>query len=482
MAAIDGCLLAGVAGRELSEDLARWVDEGLAGVVLFARNFEDPDGCRHLIDALRARREDLVIAIDEEGGDVTRLHAATGSPWPGNLALGAVGEPATTRLIAASIGRELFEAGVTLDFAPVADLVGPETDSVIGTRSFGGDPCQVAAHTAAFVRGLQGTGVAACAKHFPGHGAARADSHRGLPTVALSSESLRRDHLLPFAAAVAAGVAAVMTAHVRYVSLDPDAPATLSKPVLSLLREELGFEGVVVSDALEMVAISRSRGMVAGGLAALDAGVDLLCLGSEVAGQREARDAMLTALRHQALAERLAEKADRVHRLAVLSPPAGGAAGREEGDREAAPTLALEVARRALVVDVCSELPASKPLVLLDARPRGASGIGRTPARLLTALSAAGLPVRVSDASPGEMSDLGPKELPLLVVQDAHLDPAQQARLRALLAAHPEALVVGVGTDHDAGLAPGRYLGTRGGAPPNLAALAEVLAVGLSGG
>ena len=163
-------------------------------------------------------------------------------------------------------------------------------------------------------------------------------------------------------------------------------------------------------------------------------------------------------------------------------PPSGGTAAGRRQDDGTATTTALDVARRALVVDVSAELPASRPLVLLDARPKRTIGIGRSPARLLAALSAAGLSVRASEAAPGDLSDVRPEELPLLVVQDAHLDPAQRGHLKALLAAHPEALVVGVGTDNDAGLAPGRYLGTRGGAQPNLAALAEALAGGGSGG
>ena len=163
--------------------MRRRLAEGLGGVVLYAWNVESPEQLRALTDDLRSEREDVLIAIDEEGGDVTRLEAATGSSYPGNGALGVVDDVELTERVAASLGAELADAGVNLDFAPVADVNTNPLNPVIGIRSFGADAGLVARHVAAFVRGLQRAGVAACAKHFPGHGDTSVDSHLALPVV-----------------------------------------------------------------------------------------------------------------------------------------------------------------------------------------------------------------------------------------------------------------------------------------------------------
>src|SRR5918996_2687555 len=204
-----GCLLPGFAGLEAPEWLRRRLSEGLGGVVLFARNVRDREQVAALTAALRAERPDLLVAIDEEGGDVTRLEAASGSSYPGNHALGAVDDLELTEQVAAAIGSDLAGVGINLDLAPVADVNTNPQNPVIGVRSFGADPELVARHVAAFVSGLQRVGVAACAKHFPGHGATEQDSHEELPTV---SEGLE-NALLPFRAAVDGGVRCVMTAH-----------------------------------------------------------------------------------------------------------------------------------------------------------------------------------------------------------------------------------------------------------------------------
>ncbi len=162
------CVLPGFEGPTVPEWIRRRIDEGLGGVVLYAWNVESREQLRALTDDLRSERGDLVIAIDEEGGDVTRLEAATGSSYPGNAALGVVDDLELTERVAASIGAELADVGVNLDFAPVADVNTNPLNPVIGIRSFGSDADLVARHVAAFVRGLQSSGVAACAKHFPG--------------------------------------------------------------------------------------------------------------------------------------------------------------------------------------------------------------------------------------------------------------------------------------------------------------------------
>ena len=170
----------------------RRLADGLGGVVLYAWNVESREQLRALTAELRSEREDLVVAIDEEGGDVTRLEAATGSSYPGNAALGVVDDVELTERVAASLGAELADAGVNLDFAPVADVNTNPQNPVIGIRSFGSDAELVARHVAAFVRGLQRAGVAACAKHFPGHGDTSVDSHLALPLVDSLDDSCPR--------------------------------------------------------------------------------------------------------------------------------------------------------------------------------------------------------------------------------------------------------------------------------------------------
>src|SRR5690349_1154559 len=186
----DAVLQPGFEGTTAPDWLLRRLAGGLGGVALFSRNIANPDQLRALVSSLRSVNPDVAVAIDEEGGDVTRLEAATGSSRPGNLALGAVDDLALTEAVARDIGRDLADVGVTLDYAPDADVNSNPDNPVIGVRSFGSSPELVARHTAAWVRGLQSTGVAACAKHFPGHGDTSVDSHRDLPSVDGSAEEI----------------------------------------------------------------------------------------------------------------------------------------------------------------------------------------------------------------------------------------------------------------------------------------------------
>jgi beta-N-acetylhexosaminidase len=277
-----GTLLPGFAGTSLPVWLRDRLRAGLAGVCLFAQNISSPGQLRRLTDAILAENPHAIIAIDEEGGDVTRLFAATGAPFPGNAALGRLDDLDTTRDTAAAIGWSLREAGCTINFAPCVDVNTRSDNPIIGVRSFSSDAERVARHAAAWVLGLQSTGVAATAKHFPGHGDTAQDSHVSLPVVHRSLDELRSRELLPFVAAIDAGCRVVMTSHILVPQLDRDNPATMSRLVLhQVLRAELGFSGVVVSDALDMAGASGSQGMVGAAVAALAAGCDLLCLGTE---------------------------------------------------------------------------------------------------------------------------------------------------------------------------------------------------------
>ncbi|HEY9494464.1 MAG TPA: glycoside hydrolase family 3 N-terminal domain-containing protein [Intrasporangium sp.] len=306
-----------------------WIDEayaaGLASVCLHGPNMAGSQALSSLCASLRAGRPDVLIAVDEEGGDVTRVHYLEGSPEPGNAVLGRLDDTRLTRDSAARVGRELTAYGINLDFAPVVDVNSADDNPVIGVRSFGVSPQVVGRHSAAWIAGLQEAGVAACAKHFPGHGDTAVDSHLGLPRVTASREVLDERELEPFRAAVDAGVACVMTAHI-VGAIDPEVPATFSERVLrGVLRQELGFDGVIVSDALDMVGASGTIGVPEAAVRALVAGCDLLCLGSQTTASalEEVVDAVLVAVAQGRLAEeQLVEAHGRVARLAAAYPAA----------------------------------------------------------------------------------------------------------------------------------------------------------------
>ncbi|ETK37436.1 glycoside hydrolase family 3 protein, partial [Microbispora sp. ATCC PTA-5024] len=318
----------------------RALADGLGGVLLFARNVAGPARTAALVAALREESPGAVVAVDEEGGSVTRLEAAGGSSWPGNLALGVVGDETLTRRVGRQIGRMVGAAGITLDYAPVVDVNADPRNPVIGVRSFGSDPDEVSRHSAAWIEGFQSAGVAACAKHFPGHGDTVIDSHLELPTVRASRDVLDRRDLPPFRASIAAGVRAVMCGHLRVPALD-DEPATLSRAIVTgLLRQELGFDGLVVTDAIEMQAVAALHDPGEIAVRALVAGVDVVCVGvSSAQGESvyALRDAIVRAVREGRLPEeRLAEAAGRVHELAAwyaerAGDRAGAAAEAAEG-------------------------------------------------------------------------------------------------------------------------------------------------------
>jgi beta-N-acetylhexosaminidase len=310
--------------------LLRALERGLAGVTFFGANVIGNTSA--LTAALRAAAPvEPVIAVDEEGGDVTRVAYASGSPYPGNAALGAVDDVALTRAVYAAIGADLFRLGINTDLAPDADVLDLAGSTVVGTRSFGPDPALVARHVAAAVAGLQSSGVAACAKHFPGHGSTGDDSHLSLATVSGTLAEIRARDLPPFISAIAAGSLAIMPGHLRVPELTGSLPATLSPAaVTGLLRGELGFTGVVICDALEMKAASAVFGIPEAAVLAVTAGVDLLCLGRDTdeAMYHAVRAAIADAVASGRLAGgRLEEASSRVASLRARLATALGAQG-----------------------------------------------------------------------------------------------------------------------------------------------------------
>ena len=275
-------LLPGFDGPKAPAWVLERLNDGLGGVCIFGQNVESAEQLRALNATLRAANPDAVIAIDEEGGDVTRLFHDRGAPFPGNAVLGRIDDVELSRRVAAAVGAALVATGCTLTFAPDVDVNANPDNPVIGVRSFGADAELVARHTAAWVDGLQQAGVAASAKHFPGHGDTATDSHLELPVVDLPLATLRARELVPFRAAIAAGSRTIMTSHILLPQLDAEHPATFSTRILQgLLRGELGFDGVIVTDALDMAGASGVHGIPEAAVRALAAGCDLLCIGTD---------------------------------------------------------------------------------------------------------------------------------------------------------------------------------------------------------
>jgi beta-N-acetylhexosaminidase len=320
-----GTLMPGFVGTTAPAWVAREHASGLAAVCLYGANVVDPDQLAALCADLRAAAPGLLVSVDEEGGDVTRLHYPTGSTQPGNALLGRLDDTALTRRSASVIGTELASYGINLDLAPVVDVNSADENPVIGSRSFGADADHVARHSAAYVAGVQSVGVAACAKHFPGHGDTVTDSHLALPRVDAALDVLESRELEPFRAAVEAGVASVMTSHVVVSAIDADRPATFSPTVLGdVLRGRLGFTGVIVSDALDMAGASAETGIPEAAVRALAAGCDLLCIGSETTEDEllAVVDAVVAAVADGRLpVSRLEDAADRVALLSATFPP-----------------------------------------------------------------------------------------------------------------------------------------------------------------
>lgn len=261
--------------------LAREFD--LGGVIVFSRNLDVPEQVAELAFESEALGVALPawVSIDQEGGRVARLREPF-TRWPPMATLGRAGDEALARRFAGALAGELLAVGITLDYAPVLDIHTNPANSVIGDRALAGDAAAVARLGAVLVEALQASGLAACGKHFPGHGDTSTDSHLELPLVEHPPDRLRAVEFEPFRAAIAAGVASLMTAHILVPSLDEARPATLSPAIITrILREELGFDGVIISDDLEMKAVSARYAVADAAVAAIAAGCDavLICSG-----------------------------------------------------------------------------------------------------------------------------------------------------------------------------------------------------------
>ncbi len=347
--------IAGFAGRSIPQDLRLLAREfDLGGVVYFARNVEAPEQVAEMSRDAQALAQELPlwVSTDQEGGRVARLKSPF-TVWPPMLTLGRSGDERLAERFARALAAELKAVGISLDFTPVLDILTNPKNPVIGDRALAERADDVARLGAVIIRTLQAEGIAACGKHFPGHGDTSVDSHHELPVVEHPPDRIERVELVPFRAAIDADVACIMTAHLLIPALDEERPATLSPRIISMIKQSLNFQGIVVTDDLEMKAISAHYGTAEASVAAIAAGCDVVLLcGADQAAQVAAIEALIYAVEQRTIPLKRVEDAltrqRRVKERFLASPrpmPLTGSALRMLLGRDEHQAIAAEMAR-----------------------------------------------------------------------------------------------------------------------------------------
>ncbi len=303
-------LIVGIGGKQVSSVAEAHITKRfVGGFILFGRNIQTPKQVAALTAGLQQVAQQtpnaipLFMAIDQEGGNVVRLEKGA-TVLPGNLALGATGSQALAEKAGELTAIELAAVGVNLNFAPVMDVNTDPRNPVIGVRAYGESPTLVSQLGKAYIRGLQRNGVMATAKHFPGHGDTDVDSHKNLPIVTHEKERISTVELVPFRAAIASGVAAIMSAHILYPALDDELPTTLSHKILTkLLRQQLGFEGLIITDDMEMQAIDAQYEIGNAAVLAIQAGADIVLMSGTLKKQQRVYNALRQAVRSGDISE-----------------------------------------------------------------------------------------------------------------------------------------------------------------------------------
>lgn len=465
-------LMFGFPGTEVSPFLKDFIlQNGLGGVIHFARNVKNPSQLAALNHELQSiARESpngigLLIAADQEGGTVVRLTEGVAVP-PSAMALGAAGSKSITERICSLSGFDLAATGINMVFAPVLDVNSNPLNPVIGVRSFGENPARVAEHGSAAIRGFQRY-VAAVAKHFPGHGDTELDSHLALPAVQHGRQRLAEVELLPFRKAIAKNVSGIMTAHVVFPAIEPTPglPATLSYRVLTgLLRDELGYEGLILTDCMEMAAISETFGTVEAAVMAVEAGADLILISQTEARQRGAFEAIVAAVKSGRIPEeRLDQSLERILKvkhmlLSRAQPPLDLVGSREH----------IEIVRKAInrsitVVQDQGSLPIREGTRILVVEPiKTAANIAEdrlvNVGTLAAALLGQGLTnleqmTVTAQVSPEEHRAVLAKaqgfDMVVVVTSDAHRQKGQAGLVRALIDAGRRVIAVGARTPYE---------------------------------
>ncbi len=436
-----GVLLAQFPGLTVPAWLRPALEGGLAGIILFGENTPDVETTPAVVSRFQSvaqtmGRPPLIVAADEEGGDVTRIQHVEGSSLPGNAALGDVDDVDLTERCARAYGALLAYAGLSLTIAPCLDVASEPLNPVIGVRSFGADPDLVARHGAAFAAGLRHAGIRSCGKHFPGHGATRTDSHLALPVLDVPLDVLARRDEAPFTC----GVDSVMTAHVVVPVLGPD-PATLSSWATDHVRS-LGITGPIVTDALGMRAVADLYDMGEAAVRALEAGADLLCLDSPTGRDAQADfeaavDGVAAAVRSGRLdADALRASHERNLTLTGTTSPSASLteirAALEEVGREAA----------ARAVRTGGFVRCDPPIVVADLRHRVSIAAGEAPLALAQALDRRGALARLVRGPHAALETPGTL---VAVVREPRADAVEGEALATLLEQRPDTVVVHTG-------------------------------------
>ena len=435
---------------------------GPGAIILFDGNIGTSGELRGLVGALRAVSDPApLIAIDQEGGRVARIGAEIVAELPAPLAVAAGRDVDRCERLGVLLGSQLAALGISVDFAPCGDLALEPRNTVIGNRSYGSAPHDVARFSGAFARGLERGGVAAAIKHFPGHGATHIDTHLALPHIEVDAATLRTRDLVPFASAIASeAVSIVMTAHIIVDALDAENPATMSRRVLmGVLRDELGFEDVIATDCLEMDAIARGVGTERGARLALAAGADLLLISHQLDLAAAAAIGISDAIaRGELSSDRLASAAKRVSalrtRFATLSPAV------LDAEDEAGPLLAAQAAVTLVRGDIALRKDLAVTVISFEgAIADGAAGVRERAPSLSAALRARRWKsevMRVPLEPDDDDIDLLLAHLPalgdrnfIIVTRRAHLYAGQARAVARLLAAVPGAIVISAREPYD---------------------------------
>ncbi len=494
-------MIIGFDGPSLDAELrAMLTDYHIGGAILFARNIESPRQVAQLTNALqRAALESghpgLILAIDQEGGRVARLTEATGfTEIPSAMALGAAGDPETARAMARLLAQELRAVGLNTNFAPVLDVNNNPANPIIATRSFGSDPQRVAAFGVAYLEGLQSEGVLAFGKHFPGHGDTGVDSHVALPLVPHNRARLEAVEFVPFKAAIAANIAGIMSAHITFPAIEPTPglAATLSPRVLTdLLRGELGYEGLLVTDSLEMKALGESLATrrnefvnndptpLAAAIA-LQAGADLLLFNRDHTLHRAAHGLIVAWVREGRIPEnRLDAAVTRVleakARFGLLAPAPVDveSAATRVGTAEHRSLARTVAAQGITVVRAGGLLPLREGAPLLVIETPAAAGLGRALGATFIEIPNAPTAKDIQLAQ-GMARDGRPV---LVATTDVAHNPAQAPLVAALLEAQAPVIVVAMRSPYDLMAFPNApaAIAAYGANPPTLEALIQVL-------
>ncbi|MGE5653242.1 MAG: beta-N-acetylhexosaminidase [Bacillota bacterium] len=469
--------MVGFDGKSVPASMEALIKQGVGGAILFARNIDSPEQTAQLTNRLQELTQQsiskvpLLVSIDQEHGIVSRFSQGF-TVYPGQMALGATRSETMARTMGEVTGRELRALGINMNLAPVLDVNNNAENPVIGVRSFGEDPQMVAKMGTQIIAGLQSQRVAAVGKHFPGHGDTSVDSHKALPVVAHPRTRLNSTELVPFKAAIAAGVDAIMTAHVFFPAIEsnPDLPATLSSSVLTgLLRQELGFKGVIITDDMEMKAISDRYTPGEAAIKALQAGTDIVLIASQPTHHQAALQAVQKAVADgQISKERLDQSVRRIlelkQRYGLLAAQkvdltkvkelVGTTAHRQQAQAVADKSITLIRDQSKLLA---AKLELSGKVVVIDNK----AGV-TNPTAIYSALKQR-VPQAVSilwDVNPSEsqvtQALAAAKDADLVIVasHNAHLNSGQAAAIRRVLALNRPTIVAALRNPYDASALP----------------------------